>query len=262
MNTSAIKLKEIPEEEEKEEEEEEEESTGSVSSAGEEEEEDDVAESSDGESVGAESTEEEEEEDDDDAEEEEDEEGEGTFQIPATEELGKTKGKPTAKKSVKIAKTGKNANPEYLLNELPVPPSAMEEDGDDEYEEDPNYLKKFDDSLRKNIIAEYYPEMMMKNSDEIETLSKVVRDKNGNIIDPYHKTMPFITKYEKARVLGERANQINEGSAIFVKVEPDVIDGYLIALKEFEEKKIPFILQRPLPNGTCEYWRLADLEYL
>jgi hypothetical protein len=36
----------------------------------------------------------------------------------------------------------------------------------------------------------------------------------------------------------------------------------LIALKEYEEKKIPFIIKRPLPNGGCEFWRFADLEIL
>jgi len=133
---------------------------------------------------------------------------------------------------------------------------------DDNDDDDTDYLQKFDESIRKNIIQQYHPEMIIKNNAEIETLSKVVRDSNGNIIDPFHKTIPFLTKYEKARIIGERANQINEGSPIFVKVEKDVIDGYLIALKEFEERKIPFIIQRPLPNGNCEYWRLQDLEIL
>ena len=49
---------------------------------------------------------------------------------------------------------------------------------------------------------------------------------------------------------------------LFVQVEPSVIDGYLIALKEFDEKKIPFIIKRPLPNGSCEYWKMSDLEVL
>jgi hypothetical protein len=31
---------------------------------------------------------------------------------------------------------------------------------------------------------------------------------------------------------------------------------------EFEAKKIPFILARPLPNGSVEYWHLSDLEIL
>jgi DNA-directed RNA polymerase subunit K/omega len=135
-----------------------------------------------------------------------------------------------------------------------------DEDEDDDIETD--YLQKFDESIRKKIIEQYHPEMIIKNNAEIETLSRVVRDSNGNIIDPFHKTLPFLTKYEKARILGERANQINEGSPIFVNVDNDVIDGYLIALKEFEERKIPFIIQRPLPNGTCEYWRLQDLEII
>jgi hypothetical protein len=28
---------------------------------------------------------------------------------------------------------------------------------------------------------------------------------------------------------------------------------------ELKEKKLPYILKRPLPNGTYEYWRLSDL---
>lgn len=137
-----------------------------------------------------------------------------------------------------------------------------EDDEDEDEDIETDYLQKFDESIRKKIIEQYHPEMIIKNNAEIETLSRVVRDSNGNIIDPFHKTLPFLTKYEKARILGERANQINEGSPIFVNVDNDVIDGYLIALKEFEERKIPFIIQRPLPNGTCEYWRLQDLEII
>ena len=34
------------------------------------------------------------------------------------------------------------------------------------------------------------------------------------------------------------------------------------ALKEYEEKKIPFIIKRPLPNGGCEFWKFKDLEIL
>ena len=37
--------------------------------------------------------------------------------------------------------------------------------------------------------------------------------------------------------------------------------GRQVAL-EFEAEKIPFIIRRPLPNGTCEYWYLRDLEMI
>jgi len=138
--------------------------------------------------------------------------------------------------------------------------SDSDDDGNDD--DDENYLQKFSDSLKTNVIEKHHPELMVHNHHEVEAMSRVVRDANGNIIDPLHKTMPFITKFEKARLLGERAKQINAGAQPMVKVDEDIIDGYLIALQEYEEKKIPMILCRPLPNGGCEYWKLQDLELI
>ena len=136
-----------------------------------------------------------------------------------------------------------------------------EEDDDDE-EEDEHYLQKFKENQKKDIISEYYPEMQIHNNDEIEILSRIVRDKNGRIVDHLHKSLPFVTKYEKARVLGERARQINAGAKPMVEFDPTIIDGYLIALKEFQEKKIPFILKRPISGNHVEYWKLSDLEII
>jgi DNA-directed RNA polymerase I, II, and III subunit RPABC2 len=140
--------------------------------------------------------------------------------------------------------------------------SDEDDENDDEDDYDENYLQKFDEKTQQNIISEYHPELQTHNYTEVEILARVVRDGDGNIIDPLHQTLPFITRYEKAKILGERAKQINAGAPIFVEVEPSVIDGYLIALKEFEEKKIPFIIKRPLPNGGCEYWKFKDLELI
>jgi len=134
------------------------------------------------------------------------------------------------------------------------------DDDDDDMSEDDNYLQKFDESTNHNIISEFHPEMQVHNYDEIDIMTTIVRDSNGIIVDPLHRTLPFITKYEKARVLGERAKQLNSGATATVDVDPTVIDGYLIALKEYEAKRIPFIIKRPLPNGGCEYWRFSDLE--
>jgi DNA-directed RNA polymerase subunit K/omega len=138
----------------------------------------------------------------------------------------------------------------------------FEDEEEDEEDDDEFYLQKFDDTTQQKIIADFHPELQSHNYDEIDVLSRVVRDENGNIIDPLHKTIPFITRYEKARILGERAKQINAGAKTFVELEPNVIDGYVIALKEFEAKKIPFIVKRPMPNGGVEYWRFQDLEVL
>jgi|APGre2960657373_1045057.scaffolds.fasta_scaffold95084_1 DNA-directed RNA polymerase I, II, and III subunit RPABC2 len=137
-------------------------------------------------------------------------------------------------------------------------------DTDDESDagEDNGYLQKFDAATRQNILAEFHPELQSHNYDEIANMCVIVRDANGTPIDQLHRTIPILTRYEKARVLGERAKQLNSGAKPFVKIDDTVIDGYLIALKELEEKKMPFIIKRPMPNGGCEYWRLSDLEIL
>jgi DNA-directed RNA polymerase I, II, and III subunit RPABC2 len=138
----------------------------------------------------------------------------------------------------------------------------IEDESEDDSDEDENYLQKFEENINKTIIQDSHPELHCHNYKEVEAMCRVVRDANGNIVDPLHTTIPFVTRYEKARIIGERAKQINAGGSLFIDVEPNVIDGYLIALEEFNQKKIPFIIQRPLPNGGCEYWRLKDLDVL
>jgi DNA-directed RNA polymerase I, II, and III subunit RPABC2 len=137
---------------------------------------------------------------------------------------------------------------------------ADEDDEDDEYDE--NYLQKFDNEITKNYIQEFHPECLNHNSDEVAKLTTIIRNENNIIIDPLHRTLPYLTKYEKARILGQRAKQIETGAKPFVKVPENVIDSYIIAELELREKKIPFIIKRPIPGGAFEYWNLKDLEII
>jgi len=132
------------------------------------------------------------------------------------------------------------------------------EDDDDNYQSP--YLQKFNADINKNYILDFHPECAVNNYDEISVLTQVIRDAANNIIDDLHKTIPFLTKYERTRVIGQRAKQINSGAKAFVKVPENVIDGYLIAELELMQKRIPFIIRRPTPGGGCEYWNLKDLE--
>jgi len=77
--------------------------------------------------------------------------------------------------------------------------------------------------------------------------------------DNNHRTYPFLTKYEKTKIIGLRANQISKGSVPFIAVPSHVTDVKDIARLELEQKRLPFIIKRPLPNGTFEYWRISDL---
>ena len=141
-------------------------------------------------------------------------------------------------------------------------PEFTEDDEADEDDDDDGelYLQKFDRAINDNYIVNNHPESVLQNYDEILVMIKVVRDKDGIIIDDLHRTIPYLTKYEKARILGQRAKQINSGSKPFIKVHEDILDGYIIAELELKAKSIPFIIRRPLPNGGSEYWSIKDLE--
>ena len=133
-------------------------------------------------------------------------------------------------------------------------------DEEDEDEDGEMYLKKFDREVNENYIVNNHPECALQNYDEILAMTKVVRDSNYIIIDDLHRTNPFLTKYEKARILGQRAKQIETGATPFVKVPENIIDSYLIAEMELQQGRIPFIIRRPMPNGGSEYWKIGDLE--
>ena len=137
--------------------------------------------------------------------------------------------------------------------------SNYETDDDDETYDD-NYLQKFDSEITKNYINEFHPECLRHNYDEIAHMSMVIRDNHNIIIDAFHKTIPTLTKYEKARVLGQRASQIESGAKPLVSVPEHIVEGYLIAELELKQKRIPFIIRRPIPGGGCEYWNIKDLE--
>ena len=81
-------------------------------------------------------------------------------------------------------------------------------------------------------------------------------------VDPNHRTYPFLTNYEKTKIIGLRANQISQGSKPFIQVPEYITDVRDIARLELEQKRLPFIIKRPIPNGKFEYWRLADLMLL
>ena len=83
-----------------------------------------------------------------------------------------------------------------------------EEEEEEEEEEDDNIYKKLEQDIHKQYLVDFHPEINQININELMAASKIVRDNQGKIIDPLHKTIPFITKYERTRILGIRANQL------------------------------------------------------
>ena len=72
--------------------------------------------------------------------------------------------------------------------------------------------------------------------------------KDKKIPNEERTTTPYMTKYERARILGTRALQISMNAPVLVDLEGES-DPLQIAIKELREKKIPLIIRRYLPDG-------------
>ena len=71
-------------------------------------------------------------------------------------------------------------------------------------------------------------------------------------------TTRYLTKYERARVLGTRALQISMNAPVMVDLDGET-DPLRIAEKELRERKIPIIVRRYLPDGSHEDWGIDEL---
>ena len=85
-----------------------------------------------------------------------------------------------------------------------------------------------------------------------------MRRGNRKVPEADRITSKFMTKYERARILGSRALQISKNAPLMV--DPgDESDPYKLAEVELSEKKIPFIVRRYLPDSSYEDWKVSEL---
>jgi DNA-directed RNA polymerases I, II, and III subunit RPABC2 len=84
-------------------------------------------------------------------------------------------------------------------------------------------------------------------------------DDSGPATAPSERiTTRYLTKYERARVLGTRALQISMNAPVMVDLDGET-DPLRIAEKELRERKIPIIIRRYLPDGSHEDWSIDEL---
>ena len=139
---------------------------------------------------------------------------------------------------------------------------------EEEWEEEEEYTEEViedtqDSRPELKRLYQQHPECILDYVEQvIPKLHLEFTPPGGINIDVNHRTYPFLTNFEKTKIIGLRANQISKGSSPFVSVPKHITDVRDIARLELEQKRIPFIIKRPLPNGTFEYWRLRDLMIL
>lgn len=119
---------------------------------------------------------------------------------------------------------------------------------DDDLDQDENQAKQNNGQKQQGD-----EQMELLNEDDIGS------GQPGMKTDPSKRiTTPYMTKYERARVLGTRALQIAMCAPLMV--EPDgETDPLQIAMRELKEKKIPMIIRRYLPDGSYEDWSIDEL---
>ena len=138
-------------------------------------------------------------------------------------------------------------------------------------EDEPVIEEEEDEELDENETreAEAYMEAPTDGADKAartaQTRQTIIESNPENV--PRHlsarpaavkRTTKYLTKYERARILGTRALQISHNAPILVNLS-DEIDPLQIAERELHEKKIPMIIRRYLPDGTYEDWRMDEL---
>ena len=63
---------------------------------------------------------------------------------------------------------------------------------------------------------------------------------------------PTLTRFEKARIMGARALQLSLGAPPFISVPKDTSTSLEIAMEELNERLIPIVIRRVLPNGDYQ----------
>ncbi|KAI0180178.1 RNA polymerase Rpb6 [Hypoxylon sp. FL1284] len=119
----------------------------------------------------------------------------------------------------------------------------FEGDLDPEVPDDDEEVNRRGEEEEENVIISGDPSA---SANRTKTTTKT--EKDMKIANEDRITTPYMTKYERARILGTRALQISMNAPVLVDIEGES-DPLQIAIKELRAKKIPLIVRRYLPDG-------------
>lgn len=72
-------------------------------------------------------------------------------------------------------------------------------------------------------------------------------------------TSQYLSKYEKALVIGRRAAAINQGAKVMIPLKPGEHDAEMIARRELAEGKLPMATVRILGENKTEEIPISSL---
>jgi DNA-directed RNA polymerase I, II, and III subunit RPABC2 len=100
--------------------------------------------------------------------------------------------------------------------------------------------------------------------EDINIINEFVYDDIIHIVDKHIKpqnrtTSNIMTKYERAKLIGIRAEHLNRGAPANIIVPKNITNTIEIARLELEQKKIPLGIRRYNSNNEYEEWTMSDL---
>ncbi|KAK3146812.1 hypothetical protein QOZ80_3BG0272390 [Eleusine coracana subsp. coracana] len=127
---------------------------------------------------------------------------------------------------------------------------------DEDYEADMGY----EDEPPEPEIEDGAEEELENNNEDApeDVIGADGEEKEQEKKERSRKTTKYMTKYERARILGTRALQISMNAPVMVELEGET-DPLEIAMKELRARKIPFTIRRYLPDGSYEDWGVDEL---
>jgi DNA-directed RNA polymerase I, II, and III subunit RPABC2 len=108
-------------------------------------------------------------------------------------------------------------------------------------------------------LYKYHPETILDYAEKILPMVPLQEVPALQGQDEKHTSQPFLSVFEKTKILGFRSNQLAQGARPYVVIPEYITSTLDIARMELEQRCLPFIIKRPMPDGAFEYWRLSDL---
>lgn len=144
---------------------------------------------------------------------------------------------------------------EDIIEDLEEFEAVEGEEAIDVEEKEENARSAFSNPI--DILLKYHPECILDyEEDEITTVPlKTALSED----DKYHRSAPFLSIFEKTKILGMRTNQLAQGARPFIVVPEYITDVKDIARLELEQRRLPLIIKRHMPDGSYEKFRLSDL---
>lgn len=131
---------------------------------------------------------------------------------------------------------------------------------DKEVDEEEDEQKDDDDDDEDEDISECFESTIIPANEVKSFLSTI--DEVTNELSKTRKTYPILSKYEKAKIIGIRAQQISMGSYVYLDNLNGMSNPLDIAKEELRQKRTPLIVRRNIPGrrgNSYEDWRIEEL---